>query len=240
MGFKQGNFAAGTHDGGFRGTLEHGAREFESQAVSRRFTPYKNTGDYGVTYMRPTNEQGIPLAKDAQEGYEYIHNNRSYKLNQNGCLKFFEPQAFTPTIKANLEHENYLSKLSVYLLGGDKIMQNIFGADILGHCKPVPDADQICNGLLIPKGLAKEDCTPSVLRLYDPSMKEWIRGSAKLRAIISTYPVIALSDLPDWNMSFTDAGEKGMLEDVREANAKGAAPAEAPTAPLASGSEKTQ
>jgi len=152
-------------------------------------------------------------------------NGRGYKLNKDGVLRFFTPEAFNETIKCNLEHENYLSRLSVYLLGGDSLMTNVFGDDLLEHCKPRPKGeDQMCNGLRTPAGLAEQDCTPSILRLFDPSMKEYLKGSAKLRAILSTYPVVPLGDLPDWNMGFKDAGEKGTLNDVREADARGAAP----------------
>ena len=39
-------------------------------------------------------------------------------------------------------------------------------------------------------------------------MGEFLRGSAKFRAIVSTIPVIPLGNLPDWNMGFAGAGEK--------------------------------
>jgi len=120
-----------------------------------------------------------------------------------------------------------LSELSTYLIGGDRLCQDIFGEDILDHCKPYGktgqrDEDQMCNGLRTPAGLAKEDCTPSILRLYDASMKEFLRGSAKLRAILSTYPVVPLGEIPDWDMSFRDAGEKGVLDSTRKTDADGA------------------
>ena len=86
-------------------------------------------------------------------------------------------------------------------------MAAIFGTEILTACRPVT-GDQKVNGIIIPAGLAKEDCTPSILRLYDPSMSEFLRGSAKLRAILNTFPVIPLGNLPSWDMSFADAGEK--------------------------------
>ena len=69
-------------------------------------------------------------------------------------------------------------------------------------------SEQTVNGVKIPAGLAKEDCTPSILRLWDPSMSEFLRGSAKLRAILNTFPIIPLGELPSWDMSFADAGEK--------------------------------
>jgi len=68
----------GASDTGFKGTLEHGARAFQSERVAERFTPYPGTGTstgYGVTFMRPTNEKGIPLDK-GDKNYEYIHNGR--------------------------------------------------------------------------------------------------------------------------------------------------------------------
>ena len=68
------------------------------------------------------------------------------------------------------------------------------------------------NGLKLPKGLASADATPSVLRLYDPSMKEWLVGSAKLRAILSTFPVVPIGELPSWNMSLDGAGERTDLQ----------------------------
>jgi len=212
--------------------MEHGARRFQSDRVAERFTPYPKTGSYGVTFMRPTDEKGITLNKGYKD-YEYIHNGRGYKLNSDGVLRCFSPEAFNPTIKANLEKEHYLSELSTYLIGGDRLVQDIFGEDILKHCRPYGvtgqvNQDQDCNGLRIPAGLAKEDCTPSILRLFDPSMKEFLRGSAKLRAILSTYPVVPLGDLPNWDMSFRDAGEKGVLNSTRAADAEGAAPTMAP------------
>ena len=103
--------------------------------------------------------------------------------------------------------ENYLSRLTAYILGGDKVCEDIFGADFLSFCKPV-DGEHTVNGLQIPKALAVEDCTPLVLRLYDPSMGEFLRGSAKFRAIVSRIPVIPLGDLPSWDMSYSGAGEK--------------------------------
>jgi len=73
--------------------------------------------------MRPTDEQGVPLAKGNTD-YEYNHNDRGYKLNKDGVLRFF--YAFNETIKSNLEHDDYLSRLSVYLLGGDSLKQEHF------------------------------------------------------------------------------------------------------------------
>jgi len=75
-----------------------------------------------------------------------------------------------------LEKEYYLSELSTYLIGGDRLVQDIFGEDILKHCRPYgvtaqEGQYQMCNGLRIPAGLAKEDCTPLILRLFDPSIK---------------------------------------------------------------------
>jgi len=118
------------------------------------------------------------------------------------------------------------------------LVQDIFGEDILKYYRPYGvtgqrDEDQDCNGLRIPAGLAKEDCTPSILRLFDPSMKEFLRGSAKLRAILSTYPVVPLGELPNWDMSFRDAGELGVLDSTRKTDADGAAP----TAPALIGQE---
>jgi len=46
MGFKM-NYG-GASDTGFRGTMEHGARRFQSDRVAERFTPYPKTGSYGV------------------------------------------------------------------------------------------------------------------------------------------------------------------------------------------------
>jgi len=63
MGFKM-NYGNAS-DNGFKGTMEHGARAFQSDRVAEQFMPYPGTGTstgYGVTFMRPTNEKGsIPL-----------------------------------------------------------------------------------------------------------------------------------------------------------------------------------
>jgi len=81
MGYKM-NYG-GASDTGFKGILEHGARKFQSERVAERFTPYPNTGSYGVTFMRPTDEKGIPLAKGNND-YEC-----GYTLNSDGVLRFF-------------------------------------------------------------------------------------------------------------------------------------------------------
>ena len=39
-------------------------------------------------------------------------------------------------------------------------------------------------------------------------MSEWARGAAKLRAIIDTFPIIPLGDLPSWDMGFEDGTER--------------------------------
>ena len=102
--------------------------------------------------------------------------------------------------------ENYLSKLSTWIMGGNEVFAQIFPG-ILEYCKPM-DGKVPVRGHIIPESLAKEDCTPSLLRLYDPSMEVFLRGLAKLRAIIETYPTVFLGELPSWDMSYKDAGEK--------------------------------
>ena len=102
--------------------------------------------------------------------------------------------------------ENYLSKLSVWIMGGNEIFSQIFPG-ILQYCAPVQKNMEV-RGHIIPESLAKEDCSPSLLRLYDPSMEVFLRGLAKLRAIIETYPTVFLGELPSWNMGYQGAGEK--------------------------------
>jgi len=101
---------AGASNTGFKGTMEHGARRFQSDRVSERFTPYPNTGSYGVTFMRPTDSSGVPLAKRNKD-YEYIHNGRGYKLNSDGVIRLLSPEAFNPTkviSKKNIIYPNFL------------------------------------------------------------------------------------------------------------------------------------
>ena len=89
-------------------------------------------------------------------------------------------------------------------------MESIFGKGILEHCQK-NTGDQNVNGVKIPAGLAEVDCTPSLLKLYDPSMKEFLIGSAKFRAILDTYPVVPLGELPSWSVGFDRAGEKDRI-----------------------------
>ena len=153
--------------------------------------------------------------KEQAKEFRIQHNGRNFPLGKNGTIRYLDTAAFQPIIKDGLEMEHYLSRLTAYILGGDDVFKQIFGDDIIGHCKAA-QGDQTVNGLTIPAALAKEDCTPSVLRLYDPSMGEFLRGSAKLKAILSTYPVIPLGELPSWDMGYSDAGEKDDAE-VNEA-----------------------
>ena len=111
-----------------------------------------------------------------------------------------------PALKDRLEMENYLSKLSTWIMGGDAIFSQIFPG-ILQYCAPKQESMDV-RGHTIPAALAKEDCSPSLLRLYDPSMEVFLRGLAKLRAIIETYPTVFLGELPSWDMSYQGAGDK--------------------------------
>jgi len=54
-------------------------------------------------------------------------------------------------------------------------------------------------------------------------MKEWLVGSAKFRAVISTYPVVPIGELPAWNMGTEGAGEKTDLSTNGEEQAANAA-----------------
>ena len=159
--------------------------------------------------MRPCSEDGRPLTAAQAKVFRIQHNGRSFPVGKDGTLRYLDCKAFEATIKDGLEQENYLSKLTAYILGGDELCTKVFGPDFIGHCAAKTDGTkQECNGIFIPPALAKEDCTPSVLRLYDPSMGEFLRGSAKFRAIVSTIPVIPLGDLPSWDMGIAGAGEK--------------------------------
>ena len=61
---------------------------------------------------------------------------------------------------------------------------------------------------MVPACLAGEDCSPSLLRLFDPTSNDFLKGLAKLRAILSTYPIVMLGELPSWSMGFQNGGEK--------------------------------
>ena len=188
-------------------------RKWESEKNERLHTPYEGAGSYGVAHMRPCGEDGKPLTADQAKLFRIQHNGRSFPVGKDGTLRYLDCKAFEGAIKDGLEQENYLSKLTAYILGGDELCKKVFGPDFLKHCAADTSGKaQDCNGLLIPPALAKEDCTPSVLRLYDPSQGEFLRGSAKFRAIVSTIPVIPLGDLPSWNMGIEGAGEKNDSE----------------------------
>ena len=160
-----------------------------------------------VAHMKPCGADGKPLTAEQQKSFRIQHNGRSFPLGKDGTLRYLDTAAFEGTIRDGLEMEHYLSRLTAYILGGDKVCSEIFGPEFLGFCKAT-DGEQTVNGLKLPKSLAVEDCTPSVLRLYDPSMGEFLRGSAKFRAIVSTLPVIPLGELPAWDMGISGAGAK--------------------------------
>jgi len=51
MGYKM-NYASGTYNQGFKGTMEFGARRFQNERIAERFTPYPGAGtktEYDVT-----------------------------------------------------------------------------------------------------------------------------------------------------------------------------------------------
>jgi len=207
-------------------------RAWKSAENARLHTPYPGAGSYGVGYMKPCGKDGAALTTEEAKGFRMQFNGRNYPLNQKGVLAFCDNEAWNPIIKDELEMENYLSKLSVYILGGNEVFAGIFGEDIIGHCKTKGDEDYDCNGLTIPGAIAKVNCEPSYLRLFDPSQTAFVEGMAKLRAILRTYPVAMLGALPSWDMGLEGAGEKNDAKENPDAGSKGpAAPAAAVEAP---------
>ena len=213
MGYRM-NYGGGAtvHGEGVISTFGGAERAHQTHQFVRRHHPYDEGGHLGITHMRPCKADGGNLSEKELEQFEVVHNGRGYGVNSNGVLRYCDTAAFMPTIKANLEHESYLAKMSTFLLAGDQVCEQIFGGDFLTKCGTTDDAKMTVNGTEIPAALAKENCTPSLLRLYDPSMKEFLRGSAKLRALINAFPVIPLGDLPNWDMSVDGAGEKDYVD----------------------------
>ena len=180
-------------------------RQYEKDAAARGHSALG--GGFGVGFMAPTNSKGEMLNEADRANFEMQFGGRMHHLNSKGQLRFVDTSAFEGAMKDALEKETRLSRLSTYILGGSTLVANVFGTDVLEKLKPHEGAMN-CNGVIIPKGLAEVDATPDVLRLYDPSMKEWLIGSAKFRAVISTYPIVPIGDLPAWNMGTEGGGEK--------------------------------
>ena len=173
--------------------------------------------------MAPTDANGNMLSEADRANFEMQFGGRMHHLNSKGQLRFVDTSAFEGAMKDALEKERRLSQLSTYILGGSTLVANVFGMDVLEKLKPHKGSPLNCNGVIIPEGLAEADATPDVLRLYDPSMKEWLVGSAKFRAVISTYPVVPIGELPAWNMGTEGAGEKTDLSDNTAEQAANAA-----------------
>jgi len=216
------NFTGRAGADGFLGTMGGKQATWESDGFARQHTPYPGSGSFGVTHMRPCNSKGNNLTKEEEKNYRITYGGRKYPLGANGEISFCDTAAFLPAVKDRLEMENYLSKLSTWIMGGNDVFEQIFPG-ILQYCTP-SDGKTPVRGHNIPVSLAKEDCTPSLLRLYDPSMEVFLRGLAKLRAIIETYPTVFLGDLPSWDMSYKDAGVKNDIvenTDIAELPAPG-------------------
>ena len=200
-------------------------REWEAAEGARKHTG--PGGHLGIGFMAPVNEDGKPLTKEQMAAFEVQFGGRTQRLNSKGQLRFVDTDAFIPTLKDNLEKERYLSQLSTFLMGGSDLMSDIFGEDLLKHCKSFDGGDYTgCPGITIPAGLAKYDCTPDMLRLFPPETTEWNCGSAKLRAILSTMPIVTLGELPSCNTSLEGAGERTDIA-KGEASKPPAPPAEA-------------
>ena len=203
-------------------------RIYEREAASRGHTALG--GGFGVGFMAPVDQNGAPLGKEQKAVFEMQFGGRMHHLNSKGQLRFVDTGAFQGALEDALEKERRLSQLSTYILGGNNLVANVFGPEVIAHLKPwKEDRDMPCNGITIPKGLAAADAEPDVLRLYDPSMKEWLVGSAKFRAVISTYPIVPIGELPSWNMGTEGAGEKTDVSASGQKGAEAAATASAET-----------
>ena len=89
-----------------------------------------------------------------QKIFRIQHNGRNFPVGKDGTLQYLDTQAFEATIKDGLEMENYLSRLTAYILRGDDVCIKFFGPEFLGFCTPV-EGEQNVNGLKIPAALAK-------------------------------------------------------------------------------------
>ena len=195
---------------GFLGTFGHKQAEWESAAFARQHQPHPGTGEFGITYFRPCNSEGKVLDPKEGKDYKITYNGRTYGLDQDGKISFCDTSAFLPAIEDQLEKEHYLSKLSTFILAGNELFEQIF-PNVLEYCAPHKSAYEV-RGTMIPHCLADEDCSPSLLRLFDPTSNDFLKGLAKLRAILSTYSTVMLGELPSWSMGFGGAGEKNDVQ----------------------------
>ena len=128
--------------------------DWESQAFARQHTPYPGAGSYGITHMRPCGADGKPLSEEQRNGYRLNYGGRKYPLGAHGEVTFCDSAAFMPAVKERLETEHYLHQLSTWILGGNRIFEQIFPG-ILAYCLPDKTGkDMPINGHMIPASLA--------------------------------------------------------------------------------------
>ena len=66
---------------------------------------------------------------------------------------------------------------------------------ILKYCEPDKSGQGVeVNGHMIPSSLAEVSCVPETIRLFDPSTETFLKGLAKCRALIETYPTVFMGN----------------------------------------------